>query len=239
MRFMLMHKVTAELERGEPPTPEVMAEIGQMMSSPEFQAAMRGGDGLRPTAHRLHVHYAGGVRTVTPGPFAAPRELIEGFATLTVRTPDEALACCDRLAAALGDGALYLGLVVEAWDLGFVARPAAPPLRYLAMHQLDPSRDGDEAAAAARRARLAPVLAALTAEGLVSTTGALASTRRGARIRFTDGRPTVIDGPFAESKELISGYTIVELPSKQVAIEWATRFAVVVRVDEIDVRELA
>ena len=45
----------------------------------------------------------------------------------------------------------------------------------------------------------------------------------GARVRFGGGKPTVTDGPFAESKELIGGFWIISVKSHEEAIEWATR----------------
>ena len=45
----------------------------------------------------------------------------------------------------------------------------------------------------------------------------------GARISFKDGKPTVTDGPFAESKEAIGGYWIIQVRSREEAIEWAKR----------------
>jgi hypothetical protein len=49
----------------------------------------------------------------------------------------------------------------------------------------------------------------------------------------------VIDGPFAETKELVLGYAIIDVPSKAAAVEWALRFGEVVQVNEVEVRELA
>ena len=45
----------------------------------------------------------------------------------------------------------------------------------------------------------------------------------GARISFMDGKPTVTDGPFAQSKEGIGGYWILQVRSREEAIEWAKR----------------
>jgi hypothetical protein len=44
------------------------------------------------------------------------------------------------------------------------------------------------------------------------------------RVRFTDGKPSVIDGPFAETKELIAGYALIEVKSREEAIEWLKRW---------------
>jgi hypothetical protein len=46
---------------------------------------------------------------------------------------------------------------------------------------------------------------------------------KGAKVKFTDGKPTVIDGPFAEAKELIAGFWILEVKSKEEVIEWVKR----------------
>jgi hypothetical protein len=45
----------------------------------------------------------------------------------------------------------------------------------------------------------------------------------GARISFPGGKPTVTDGPFAEAKEVIGGYWMIQVRSKEEAIEWASR----------------
>jgi hypothetical protein len=44
-----------------------------------------------------------------------------------------------------------------------------------------------------------------------------------ARIKFSKGKGTVVDGPFTESKELIAGYWIIQVKSREEAIEWAKR----------------
>ena len=51
----------------------------------------------------------------------------------------------------------------------------------------------------------------------------LQASSKGARIRFDGSQRTVIDGPFAETKELISGYWIIQVKSREEAIEWASR----------------
>ena len=48
-------------------------------------------------------------------------------------------------------------------------------------------------------------------------------TSKGARVRFSGDKRTVIDGPFAETKELIAGYWIFQVKSKEEAIEWVKR----------------
>lgn len=52
----------------------------------------------------------------------------------------------------------------------------------------------------------------------------LRASAKGARVRFSGGRPTVIDGPFAEAKEMIAGFTMIQVRSKEEAIEWVKRW---------------
>ncbi|NOK18857.1 YciI family protein [Corallococcus carmarthensis] len=49
-------------------------------------------------------------------------------------------------------------------------------------------------------------------------------TSKGARVKFTNGKPAIIDGPFTETKELIAGFTIIQVKSKQEALEWLKRW---------------
>jgi hypothetical protein len=51
----------------------------------------------------------------------------------------------------------------------------------------------------------------------------LQASSKGARVRFSGKKPTVIDGPFAEAKELIAGFWLIQARSKEEAVEWARR----------------
>ena len=55
----------------------------------------------------------------------------------------------------------------------------------------------------------------------------LKPSSQGARIKFSGGKPTVTDGPFTETKELVAGVTIIEVKSKEEALEWVTRWPVI------------
>lgn len=59
--------------------------------------------------------------------------------------------------------------------------------------------------------------------GVLLDLGGLQPSSKGARIKFSGGKRTVMDGPFAETKELIAGYWIIQVRSLEEAIEWAKR----------------
>ena len=60
--------------------------------------------------------------------------------------------------------------------------------------------------------------------GVLLDASGLQPSSKGARIRYSGGKRTVIDGPFAEAKELIAGYTIIQVKTREEAMEWARRF---------------
>lgn len=67
---------------------------------------------------------------------------------------------------------------------------------------------------------------ALAAAGLLVDGMGLMPSAKGARIQFHDGIPTVTDGPFTESKEILAGFTLIRANSKQEALDWVKRWPV-------------
>jgi hypothetical protein len=63
----------------------------------------------------------------------------------------------------------------------------------------------------------------LTKAGVLLDGAGLQSSAKGARVRFSGDKRSVIDGPFAETKELIAGYWILQVKSKEEAVEWIRR----------------
>ena len=72
--------------------------------------------------------------------------------------------------------------------------------------------------------------------GVMLAGDGLQASSKGARVQFSSGKPRVIDGPFAEAKELIAGYWIIQAKSKEEAVEWARRVPFVD--GEIEVRQM-
>ena len=63
----------------------------------------------------------------------------------------------------------------------------------------------------------------LVKAGVMLAGEGLQASSKGARVSFSGGRATVTDGPFAEAKELIAGYWLIQVSSKEEAVQWATR----------------
>ncbi len=68
------------------------------------------------------------------------------------------------------------------------------------------------------------LLEEMTKAGVLLDTAGLKPEEEAVRVTSDRGRLSVVDGPFTESKELVGGYLIVQVKSKEEALEWASRF---------------
>jgi hypothetical protein len=81
----------------------------------------------------------------------------------------------------------------------------------------------------------------LAKAGVLLDFAGLQPTSKGWRIRYQGAQRKVIDGPFAESKELVAGYTLIQVRSREEALEWSRRYPNPIREGapcEIEVRQL-
>ena len=76
----------------------------------------------------------------------------------------------------------------------------------------------------------------LVKAGVMVSGDGLHASSKGARVKFSGSKTTVTDGPFAESKELIAGYWIFNVKSKQEAIDWVKRAPM--QDTEIEIRQI-
>ena len=72
--------------------------------------------------------------------------------------------------------------------------------------------------------------------GVIVATGGIAPTSEGTKITLKDGEFTVVDGPFAEAKEIVGGWAIMECRDMDEAVEWSKRFVSVLGEGEVRVR---
>ena len=109
-------------------------------------------------------------------------------------------------------------------------------VRATAQSESERSPDADEAVMKA----MADYHEDLAKAGVLLDGNGLHPSRTGWRIHYTGGKGRVIDGPFAESKELIAGYTLIQVNSREEALEWSRRFPSPFGNDEceIEVRQL-
>lgn len=240
MRFMVMHKNDAHTEAGEKPSPELMARMGAYIDEHLKKGQFIDGNGLGRSSTRTRLRFRGGVSEIQHGPYAGVHELVSAILLLEVRSREEAIGWAERYGQILGDGEIELGPLNEPWDLGLMPKPDGAPLRLLLLHKADAISEAGQGLSPRQKGDLTKLKNEMTRAGVLKSTVALAPSSKSKRLRFVNNEREVIDGPFSESKELIGGYAVLELPSIDVAIAECTRYVEILGGTlEIDIRPLA
>lgn len=242
MRYMIMHKTNAHWETGARPEPELIARVGALIGELAKEGKLLAGEGLRPTSQGARVRLAGDECTVTDGPFTESKEMIAGFAILRLRSLQEAIELAKKFRALLhADVEIDIRPVTEAWDLGLAPKPEGlTTTRYMCMHRYLDASDACRELAPEQMAEMGAYLGEMVSNGTLLAGEGLDASAKGARIRAgADGRPVVTDGPFAETKEVLGGFVIINADSLEDAVSWGGRYFAVVGSDEVHVRLVA
>jgi len=99
-----------------------------------------------------------------------------------------------------------------------------------------PGRESDTPPSERVIAAVGQLIEEMAKAGVLIATDGLQPSSKGARVRISSGKFTVTDGPFAETKELIGGYAILNAKSKEEAIELTKRFLSVMGEGECEIR---
>lgn len=89
-----------------------------------------------------------------------------------------------------------------------------------------------------QQAAMGKLLGEMARAGVLLAAEGCLPTRYGARLRIEQGKHTVLDGPFPETKELVAGMCMLQVKSKAEAVEWTKRFLSVVGEGESELRQL-
>jgi hypothetical protein len=95
-------------------------------------------------------------------------------------------------------------------------------MRYLCVYK--PARPEGTPARPDEMARMGQLIDEMTRAGVLLGTEGCAPSSKGVRVRLENGQYKVTDGPFTETKELIAGFALIKVATKQEAVEWTKRF---------------
>ncbi len=109
MKFLMTYEQTTKV----PPTPEKMASIGAFSQEMSKSGVLLMTGGLQRPTKGTHVKLVGSDFTVTDGPFAETKELIDGFALIQVKSKEEAVEVARRFMSVAGDGQ---GEILQVFD---------------------------------------------------------------------------------------------------------------------------
>jgi hypothetical protein len=243
MRFMMLVKATKDFEAGVWPDEKMLSEMAGWTEELVKAGALLGCERLQPSSKGARVRYANGEFSVVDGPFAETKEVIAGFCLIQAKSRDEAIAWARRIP--FQEGEVEVRPLFELFD--FPVDPAEKPdgwrekeeqfratspparkpgmIRYIGLVKADQDTEAgvlpDEKFLAAMGAFMEEGMQA----GVFVSGDGLQPSSKSARVQFSGSKRLVIDGPFAETKELIAGYAILQFTSKEEAIEWTKRFA--------------
>ena len=239
MKFMFMHRTNAHWESGATPTIELVRKVGAMVGEVVRSGRLVAADGLRASSQGVRLNFVNGKRTVTKGPLVGNNELIAGFAVMKLGSLDEAIEWSTKFAHAYGDVEIDIRPATEPWDIGLGAKPEGlTTRRYIAMHKATAQSEAGTPPTAAQQRGVGALIEQMKQAGVLLSTAGVAPSRTAVRVRNLGGKKTVVDGPFAESKELVGGFVMLELDSKAEAIEWAQRYVDVLGEVELDVLQV-
>ncbi|MGE3316046.1 MAG: YciI family protein [Planctomycetaceae bacterium] len=241
-RYMLIVKATPEFEAGTFPDEAFNAEAAKFLEDVADAGVLIAADRLLPSAHGKRVHYKDRRFTVTDGPFVETKELVAGYCMIRAASLEEAVAWAKRMP--FESGSVDVRPLFELTD--FPVDPAeqpggwrekeeemqsaGPPVRkpgttrYLGMLKADRDTEAgvmpDEKALTAMGAFLEEA----TKSGVLLGGEGLMPSSHAARVQFSGTKRIVTDGPFAETKELVAGYAILQFSTPAEALEWTKRF---------------
>jgi hypothetical protein len=96
-------------------------------------------------------------------------------------------------------------------------------LRYLLMFKADAHSEAGGLPNQRQLTEMGDLMAEMVSNGMLLAGEGLRPSAHATRLRFDRGKPTVIDGPFAETKEMIAGFIMMQASSREEALDWATR----------------
>jgi hypothetical protein len=111
-------------------------------------------------------------------------------------------------------------------------------MRYMVMHYSNEDNEAGVPPSPEVIAEIGAYIEEAAKSGVLLAGEGVGPSSQGARVTVDGGKVTVVDGPFAEAKELIAGFAILEVASKEEAIEHAKRFARISGATKIDVRQV-
>jgi len=241
MRVMVFVKASPNSEKGVMPSEELFREMGEFNEQLAKAGILLAGAGLKPSSAGARVHFSGKQRTVTDGPFAETKELVAGFAMIEVKSLADAIGWAKRIPFQegvveirplfeLSDFPVDPAEHAEGWREKEEQMRAAPPARkpgtqrYLGLLKADPDTEAGKMPDEKMLAAMGAFLEEGTKAGIFLAGEGLKPSSKSARVQYSGNQRTVVDGPFAETKELVAGYALLQFATKAEALEWTKRF---------------
>ena len=241
MRYMMLVKATKDFEAGVWPDEKMLSKMAKYNEQLVKAGALLACQRLQPSSQGVRVRFANGKFVVTDGPFAETKELIAGICLIQVKSRDEAIQWAKRIPFQEGEVEVRPLFELTDFPVDPAEKPdgwrekeeqfrAAPParkpgtVRYMGLLKADKDTEAGVLPDEKFLADMGAFMEEGVKSGVFLSGEGLRPSSQGARIRYSGSQRMVTDGPFAETKELIAGYAMLQFTSRAEAIEWTKRF---------------
>jgi len=198
---------------GDPEEPNGFAQMNEFARELADQKKLRRGAPLSPASQGARVRVRDGKVFSSDGPFAESREVVGGFWIVDVASRAEAIDIARR-----SPHARYGSVEVHPVDVRYTFADREEGTPFLLAFRMESGLCDPDGA---RRSEMVAFGEALARKGTLLETAPLAGNPPPARIRVRGGKALVTDGPFAEAKEAVGGYSLVRVADRAEAIELA------------------
>lgn len=108
-------------------------------------------------------------------------------------------------------------------------------MRFMIIRKADAETEANVMPTTELLAEMGSYMESMIKAGVMLAGDGLASSAKGARVKFHGGKPTVIDGPFSETKELVAGFSIIQVASREEAIDWVKKWPTIDGHGEVEI----
>ena len=217
MRYMLIHAADPGLAAKW--DDEAQAAFSSWLEESISAGVNLQGSRLRPSADATTVKIRDGRLIITDGPFAETKEQIAGYDVLECASLDEAVHWAGRHPSSWV-GAIEVRALPDSAPAVPLPGPGEGKIRYVMLVCTDPAVDPEEFT---RIEPVDPWVAEMDGRGIRRYGSELEPPGSARTVRVRDSRAIVTDGPFAETKEQIAGFDVLECADLDEAIEVASR----------------
>ncbi|RST55314.1 YciI family protein [Variovorax sp. MHTC-1] len=229
MRYVILRKAGPHSEAGLfPPL------------SPASGIVLHQSTELQPSAAGVRISFADEGPRQAPGPFTESTQVVAGLAIVEA---DSRQAAVDWLRdAPVGDAEAEFEIRETGCAGGLPGvdpSVAATKPRFLILLKADADTEAEAPSDPVRLAAMARRNDEGVKAGLLLAGDGLRSTASSTRVKFAGGRSNVMDGPFAEAKELVAGFWLIQADSLDEAIAWVHRYPYAQARPEVEIRPVA
>ena len=230
MRFLIVRKADRDSEAGVRPHRELLEAMADYVDILAAEGRFLAGEGLRPSREGVRVHFGPGRKAITvDGPFAEAKELVAGFSIIDAESMEDAVAWVKEWPAedAHGHAEVEIRPIGCPGGLGGFGDPAegdSEMPRYMVMLKANPRSETDWNPGPEILGRMMEANRQGAESGFLIAGQGLSSSRHAKRVRFSQGKPTVFDGPFAEIKEMVAGFWVLRVRSLDEVFAWAETY---------------